>query len=82
MRAPSGENAALSTESSCPRRVAISAPVAASQMRAVRSREAVTMRAPSGENAALSTEPRARAGRRSRRRWRCPRCGPCGRRRR
>ena len=57
MRAPSGENAALCTELSCPRRAAISAPVAASQMRAVRSKEAVTMRAPSGENAALTTRP-------------------------
>ena len=57
MRAPSGENAALCTALSCPRRAAISAPVAASQMRAVRSTEAVTMRAPSGENAALRTRP-------------------------
>ena len=56
MRAPSGENAALCTASSCPRRAAISAPVAASQMRAVPSKEAVTMRAPSGENAALRTQ--------------------------
>ncbi len=41
-RAPSGENAALRTELSWPRRTAISAPMAAPQTRAVRSLEAVT----------------------------------------
>ncbi len=77
MRAPSGENAALCTACSCPRRAAISAPVAASQMRAVRSEEAVTMRAPSGENAALSTRPSCPRRAAISRRWRRPRSGPC-----
>jgi hypothetical protein len=49
-----GEKAALSTTSSW-RRTLISVPVVASQIRAMRSREAVTMRAPSGEKPALST---------------------------
>ncbi len=53
MRAPSGENAALCTQSSWPRRMVISAPVPASQIRAVLSTDAVTMRVPSSENAAL-----------------------------
>ena len=38
-----------------PERTASCAPLAASQMRAVRSLEAVTMRRPSGENATLRT---------------------------
>ena len=52
MRRPSGENAAPETASSWPESTASSLAVAASQMRAVWSSEAVTMRRPSGENAA------------------------------
>src|SRR5271165_4094883 len=55
-RVPSGEKAALETQSSWPRRTAISLPVAASHSRAVLSPEAVTTRVPSGEKAALQTE--------------------------
>ena len=64
MRRPSGENAALRTfppsssagrPSPWPERTASCSPLAASQMRAVRSLEAVTMRRPSGENATLRT---------------------------
>ena len=57
MRAPSGENAALSTLSSWPLRTAIALPVFASQIRVVLSSDAVTTRAPSGENAASTTLP-------------------------
>ena len=42
--------------SSCPRRTVISLPVAASQMRAVLSHDAVTMRVPSGLKAAELTD--------------------------
>src|SRR5258708_40178794 len=55
MRAPSGEKAALLTLPSCQRTPLIFGPAAASQIRAVRSPEAVTKRAPSGEKAALLT---------------------------
>jgi hypothetical protein len=51
MRAPSRVNAAEFTLLSCPRRTAISLAVAASQMRAVLSSDAVMMCAPSGLNA-------------------------------
>ena len=53
---PSAVNATLYTVSSCPARVAISFPVAASQTRAVWSSDAVTMRVPLGLNTALCTE--------------------------
>jgi hypothetical protein len=56
-RDPSGLKAAENTESSWPRRTAISFVVAASQMRAVLSHDAVTMRDPSGLNAADRTGP-------------------------
>jgi hypothetical protein len=56
MRAPSGEKAALRTTPSWPRNATISSPVVGSQIRAVPSREAVTMRAPSEEKDALDTE--------------------------
>jgi hypothetical protein len=52
-RDPSGLNTALETASSCPRRTAISLPVAASQIRAVLSEEAAMMRDPLGLNAAV-----------------------------
>jgi hypothetical protein len=64
MRRPSGENAALRTfplsssegkPSPWPEKTTSCTPLAASQMRAVRSLEAVTMRRPSGENATLRT---------------------------
>jgi hypothetical protein len=55
MRAPSGEKAAEFTESPCPDSIASCAPVRASQMRAVLSRDAVTTRVPSGEKAAEKT---------------------------
>ena len=55
MRLPSGLNAALGTISSWPLSGwPIGLPVAASQTRAVLSRDAVTMRLPSGLNAALN----------------------------
>ena len=56
MRAPSGLNAADTTNSSWPRSTAISLPVAASHSRAVLSPDAVTMRAPSGLKAAEYTK--------------------------
>jgi hypothetical protein len=59
MRRPSGLNAALKTWPWCPWRTAITLPVAASQMRAVLSSDAVTMRRLSGLNAA----PKALTGR-------------------
>ena len=52
MRVPSGLKAAELHRSRVPRRTAISLPVAASQMRAVLSSDAVTMRVPSGLKAA------------------------------
>ena len=55
MRDPSGLKAAEYTASSWPRRTAISLAVAASQMRAVLSADAVTMREPSGLKAAELT---------------------------
>ena len=55
IRVPSGENAAETTEPSCPRSTAICAALAASQTRAVSSAAAVTMRLPSGEKAADQT---------------------------
>src|SRR5262249_59076179 len=57
MRDPSGLKAAEYTALSCPRRTAISLPVAVSQMRAVPSCDAVTMRDPSGLKAADRTRP-------------------------
>jgi len=55
MRAPSGEKDPFDSGSSWPRSVVSCCPVVASQRRAVRSSEAVTMRAPSGEKDALVT---------------------------
>ena len=55
MRDPSGLKAAEFTQSSWPRRTAISLALAASQMRAVLSHDAVTMRDPSGLKAAEFT---------------------------
>ena len=52
---PSGLKAAEVTKRRWPRRTAISLPVAASQMRAVLSADAVTMREPSGLKAAEFT---------------------------
>jgi hypothetical protein len=63
MRDPSGLKAAEFTPPSWPRRTAISLPVAASQMRAVLSVDAVTMRDPSGLKAAEVTV-RSRGNRR------------------
>ena len=56
MRDPSGLKAAAVTDPACPRRTAISLAVAASQMRAVPSCDAVTMRNPSGLKAADQTK--------------------------
>jgi len=63
MRDPSGLKAAEFTSRSWPRRTAISVAVAASQMRAVLSDDAVTMRDPSGLKAADITTRRPRRGR-------------------
>jgi len=58
MRLPSGLNAALSAQPSCPRSGSpIGLPLSASHSRAVSSSDAVTMRLPSGLNAALYTPP-------------------------
>ena len=55
-RVPSGENAAQLIRASCPRRKAISLPVAASHSHAVLSSEAVMTRVPSGEKVADPTK--------------------------
>ena len=55
MRRPSGDHAADQTPSPWPERTASCLAVSASQMRAVWSKDAVTMRRPSGENAADHT---------------------------
>lgn len=52
---PSGLNAAERTLLECPRRVASTSPVVASQMRAVLSKDAVTIHVLSGLNAAEVT---------------------------
>ena len=57
MREPSVLNAALFNQALCPESVASTAPVLASQTRAVASQDAVTRRDPSGLNATLLTKP-------------------------
>ena len=77
MRDPSGLKAAENTDSSWPRRTAISLAVAASQMRAVLSYDAVTMRDPSGLKGGPQDMRLDRAEPRSPCRTRRPRCGRC-----